>query len=353
MDYEMESIIFSLLIPYFQVNPRDLTYFGIGTFPRVQSLDQFTSEVDQLIPVFLKEYIKKSTDTIRILLIDPQFDRCMDFLHQYFSSTSYDLDYDDSEGFNRWISGNHQIEIIVINMHMRYTNRIGMGHDSLPSEVINIHDTFLKDFINLTLQNNSKLIVQDYTGADTKDIFKNLYNMSNNKELFKKKILFDITYGENHCHINLITEKPIFDTSNDFINIILLSIDELRPLFDYHPKIKKYITAFYIAEYRNIVTIIPVDIRRKILIESGEKIAFCEGTKKYQYTLDTSYEILIRILQSELDRIIPVLIEVNIIDVRKRDYIYGELLTNYRNYTLTSKPKDIYFWCAEFCALLR
>jgi hypothetical protein len=351
MDNDMDSIIFYFLISYFQANPRDLTYFGIGTYPRVQLLEQFTPEVDQLIPVFLKDQIKKSTDTIRILLIDPQFDKCMDFLHQYFLSTSYDLDYDDSDGFHRWISSDQRIEIFVINMYMRNTGSIGTY--GIPHEIINIHDTFLKDITNIILQNNSKLIVQDYTGADTREIFRNLYNISNNKELFKKKILFDITYGENHCHIDLTTEKPIFDPRGDFINIILLNIDELRPLFDYHPKIKKYITDFYIAEYRKIVTIIPVDIRRKILIESGEKIAFCEGTKKYQYTLNTSYDTLIRILQSELDCIIPVLIEVNIIDERKRDYIYGELLTNYKNYTLTSKPRDIYFWSAEFCSLLR
>ena len=177
--------------------------------------------------------------------------------------------------------------------------------------------------------------------------------MSNNKELFKKKILFDITYGENHCHIDLTTEKPIYDHHGDFINILLLNIDELRSLFDYHPKIKKYVTDFYISEYKKIVTIIPVDIRRKVLIESGEKIAFCDGTKKYHYTLDTSYETLIEILRSKLNDIIPVLMEINIIDERKRNYIYHELLTNYKNYTLASKPKDIYFWCAEFCALLR
>jgi hypothetical protein len=351
MDYEMESVIFSLLIPYFQVNPRDLTYFGIGTFPRVQSLDKFIPELDQLIPVFLKDQIERSTDTIRILLIDPQFDRCMDFLHHYFSSTTYDFDYDDSEGFNRWISGNHRIEIIVINMHMRNTN--GFGHHGQPPEIVNVHDTFLRDFTNLTLQNNSKLIVQDYTGADTRDIFKNIYNMTNNKELFKKKILFDITYGENHCHIDLTKEKPIYDPHGDFINIILLNIDELRPLFDYHPKIKAFVKAYYITEYRKIVTVIPVDIRRKVLIESGETIAFCEGATKYHYTLDSPYETLIEILRSELDRIIPVLMEINIIDAEKRDYIYGELLINYRNYTLTSKPRDIYFWGAEFCSLLR
>lgn len=351
MEQEMESIIFSNLIPYFKSNPRDLTYFGIGTYPRILSLDKFTPEINQLIPVFLKEYIERTSDTIRILLIDPLFDRCIDFLHQYFASTPYALDYDDSEGFNRWISDDHRIEIIVIAMHMRYTN--SNVNNEIPPNIINIHDTFMINFTNITLQNDSKLIVQDYTGADTSDIFKNIYNMSNNKELFKKKILFDITYGENHCHINLIKETPIYDPNGDFINILLLNINELRPLFDYHPKITKYVTDFYVSEYRNIVTVIPVDIRRKILIESGEKITFCEGTKKYHYTLDSSYKTLIEILQSKLDSIIPILIEVNIIDSRKRDYIYGELLTNYKNYTLTSKPKDIYFWCAEFCALLR
>ncbi len=346
----MESIIFSLLIAYFQANPRDLTYFGIGTYPRVQSLEQFTPEIDQLIPVFMKEHIEKTSDTIRILLIDPEFDNCMDFLHRYFASTPYDLDYDDSEEFNRWISGDQRIEIIVINMYMRNTDSHGI-YGQLPN-VIHIHDTFLKDFVDLTLQNNSKLIVQDYTGADTRDIFKNIYSMSYNKELFKKKILFDITYGENHCHIDLTTEKPIYDLHGDFINIMLLNIDELRPLFDYHPKIKKYVTDFYISEYTKIIIVIPVDIRRKVLIDSGEKIVLCNGTMKYHYTLDSSYETLIEILRSELDCIIPVLMEINIIDERKRDYIYGELLTNYKNYTLTSKPKDIYFWCAQFSALI-
>jgi hypothetical protein len=131
-----------------------------------------------------------------------------------------------------------------------------------------------------------------------------------------------------------------------------MNIDELRPLFGYHPKIKAYVTTFYVSEYRKIVTVIPLDIRRKILNESGENIVICSGNK-YNYTLDSSYESIIDILRSNLDRIIPILIEINVINSDKRDYIYGELLANYRNYTLTSKPKDIYFWCNEFISLLR
>ena len=83
------------------------------------------------------------------------FDTCMDFLHQYFESLPYNLTYNNSEQFNRWISKDHRIEIIVINMHMMYNGSLGSVHYDFIG--IDNHNRFMCDFTNLTLKNNSKL----------------------------------------------------------------------------------------------------------------------------------------------------------------------------------------------------
>jgi len=344
------EFIFETLNEHFETNPKDLLYFGIGTFPRIQKIEQFTKDVDQIIPLFLDKEIKTTKNTIRILLIDPAFDTCMPFLHKYFDNSPYNFYYDNSSQFNIWISSDFRIEIIVISMHMRNTGSIGWQYNQVNTENIRkIHDDFINKLCTISVNNKNKLIIQDYSGAETSTLFKRLYEISSRKSEFKNNILFDITYGDAHCSIDLINEEPIYDPSGNFINLMLMSVDELRPLFNYHPKVKKTVSDYYIKEYSKVKDQIPVDIRRKLLIESGNSnMGF--NFLKYPYTLDSSFETILEILKQELNKIIPILIETGIMSVEKQNYIYSELLNNFNEYKVisTANPKNIYIWCSNF-----
>jgi hypothetical protein len=155
------------------------------------------------------------------------------FLHEYFNSKNFN--YDNSmEGNNMhiWRSSDHKIEVIINCYNFHY----------------NSYKPFLYDLVEMTLKNpnkNSKMFLQDFTGHDSSNIFKELYNESVDMDKFKKRVLFDISYGDNHCDLDLLKYEPIYDQNNNIINILLMDIDELRPQLNYHPLIKDHIYKFY------------------------------------------------------------------------------------------------------------
>jgi len=315
---------------YSRVNLRDTTYIGIGTNPRTNKLENFTPRIDQLI----LRCLNNLDGSLRIIHFDKLLQNNISFLHEYFNSKNFE--YDSSDHMHIWRSQDHKIEVII-NCFDFYYNK---------------YKPFLDDFVEMTLKNpnkKSKMFLQDFSGNDSSNMFKQLYNESVDQTRFKQQILFDISYGENHCDIDLLKYEPIYDSDNNIINITLMKIDELRPYLDYHPLIREHILKYYTTQYRNITDIIPVDIRRKMLVEIKNQTQnlVCY---KYLYTIESSYDDIINVLRNELTIIINILKEINFMTPEK-EAIIEELLTNYKNYTFDSKP-SIYDWSTGFNKIL-
>jgi len=323
-----ESIQFSNLVlqsitNYFQVNPREYTYVGIGSAPRFLNLDEFTSKYDQIIPEFVRDIIRTTNKTISIIHFDPQFDKAYDFLIKYFrdspNNIAYNLVYNPSEQFNRWISKDHRIEITIININF-YEQQ----------------NWFYHILINTTLANKYQLVVQKYTGHQLDQIFKYLYEKNQNKDLFKQKILFDITYGSDcNCETDLIKYKPHYDPEGNFYNLLLYTGQELYNMFGIHPDIDARVQLYYIKEYKIIVNNIHVDYRRKM-----QNIPI----KKYKnlYDDNSTLDEIMQVLQNELQPSIRCFQELNLMTIEKQQII-DELFNNYRNYGLKTNP-SVYNW---------
>jgi hypothetical protein len=332
---ELNTLIMNELIQYCKLNPRNLTHIGIGTAPRTNKLDDFISRIDQIMPVFVDLDLFQ---TVRIIHFDSRFNDYIDFLHEYFDSKDIPFKYDDSEGMHIWRSHDNTIEVIINSFNFYHSNH---NYMNFPDN----YDWFLEKLIKYSLDNNNKMIVQEYTGGDTSHIFKILYDKSTNKSNFKKHILFDVSYGNNHCDIDMNKYKPIYTKDGDFINIMLMNINELRDNIDYHPMIREHVEKYYIGLYREIINTIPVDFRRKMLTEAGRNPVSLMSYKN-MYTIESSYEQIIEVLKQELIPIIQILKEIKFMTSEKEDLI-KELLSNYKNYTLDSKP-DIYKWSEGF-----
>jgi len=313
------KIIKQELLNYVTKNPYPNTHCIIGSAVRNENLDEYIPKIQQILPPFLD-----LTMPTRLINFDPRFDTQFLFLHQYFDSKQIGFIHDDSEGVHIWRSEDNIIEVIIINYEFNYSS----------------DEWFLQGLIDSALAINVKLIVQDYTGNDTSDIFKQLFNQSNNKDAFKKNILFDFTYGNNHCDVDLEKYKPIVDSDGNFINIMLMTVDELMPLLHSHPMIDEHIHSYYIKKYREIVNIIPVDYRRKMNNVTGF-VGF-----NNLYTINNSFEEIINILKIELEPVIKIFRHVGLMNPEK-EILLNELITNYKNYTLTTKP-DIYWWSVQF-----
>jgi hypothetical protein len=325
---------------YSCVNLRDIIYVGIGTNPRVHKLDDFTPRIDQILPKFLNltspEY-NYDDKTYRIIHFDKLIENNIIFLHEYFNSKNYE--YDSSMNNNNihiWRSSDHKVEV-MINCYNFYYDK---------------YKIFLEDLIEMTFKNpnkNSKMFLQDFSGNDSSNIFKQLYTESVDKILFKNRILFDVSYGENHCDIDLLKYEPIYDKNNNIINIMLMDINELRPYLNYHELINENILKYYSNQYRKITDIIPVDIRRKMLVEEKNQQHNLVSYKNL-YTINSSYEDIVNVLSNEIMNIILILREIKFMTPEKEAIIH-ELLTNYKNYTFESKP-SIYDWSIGFNKIL-
>lgn len=327
------------VITYTNQIPYPITHCNIGSVARTTILKDYIPRMQQILPPFLD-----LTMPTRLINFDPRFDNQIDFLHEYFRSKNMGFTYStitfsDSNGMHIWKSENNIIEVICISIELNYQSSYNNNNGDI---------WFFEKLIESALEINSKLIVQDYSGNDTNMVFKILYNQSLNKDAFKKNILFDFTYGNNHCDVDLEKYKPIYDSDGNFVNVILMSVDELMPLFKTNPIIDEHIYTYYIKMYREIIDVIPVDYRRKMKIESGEKTIGFVGYKNL-YTINNSFEEIINILQRELEPIITVFRHLGMMNPEKETLLHN-LLTNYKSYTLISKP-DINWWSITFCKI--
>ena len=318
---------------YSRENLMDTICVGIGTNPRTNNLDHFTPRIDQIIMKFLTNL----DGTLRIIHFDQLFQNSIIFLHEYFHSKNFDYDHSMEENNTHiWRSSDHKIEVIINTFNFNYDR----------------YKPFLYDLVEMTLKNpnkSAKMFLQDFSCSDSSNIFKHLYNEFVDRNRFKQRILFDISYGNNHCDIDLLKYEPIFDTEGNIINITLMDIDELRPYLDYHPIIKENIHKFYTNLYRKITDIIPVDIRRKMLVELKNENHSLVCYRNL-YTIKSSYDDIINVLRNELTIILNILSEIKFMTPEKEAIIQG-LLNNYRNYTFDSNP-SIYDWSTKFNSIL-
>jgi len=217
------SYVLSNVLEYSEANPREYTYIGIGSAPYL-SLDKLDERWDQILPKFLIEYIQSTDETIRVIHIDPEFNRHLEKMKEYFKNgnwkkqISLEFEYDNSDEMHIWRTNDHRIEIILIPDSFHHPNRW--------SEEDN--EWFFQKYVNLTLKYKYKLVVQEYTGHELNDLRKKLYNECLDKETFKKKILIDVTYGNDcHCGTNLSKYRPFYDEYLDFYNMTLLTKQEM------------------------------------------------------------------------------------------------------------------------------
>ena len=173
-DYHM----FKAIVMYVQSKPYPNTHVIIGGAARYPNIDEYTSDIQQII-----EPWKDMTQPTRYIHFDPNFNAQIKsgFINT-FLNTKGKFNYDNSEGMHIFRSFDNIIELIFITQSIYYSQYVSDNHFYF--------DSFLEEMINVSLSNNSKMIVQDYSGKDTKYIFRKLYNKSFNKIMFTNNILF-------------------------------------------------------------------------------------------------------------------------------------------------------------------
>jgi len=221
-----------LIYDFCNKNPRDYTYFAVGSSPGVLEIDKFTPKLDQIFPTFLRNVLNTTSATIRVIHYDPMFieEHIITFLKEYFKSLPYDFKFNDSDGFLSWKTLDHRIEVFIIGDNF-----------NIPEETNHI-----ELIIKHHLKTNTKLVFQEYYGLSNSStslvqMHQKFYNniiSPELKERYKHNILFDITYGEAHCSTDMSKEEPIVDDYGNFINLCILNPKEKLDLIDINPNPK-------------------------------------------------------------------------------------------------------------------
>jgi hypothetical protein len=243
-------------------DPKRFTYLGIGSCPHVHSLEELTPRMDQLLPVPLTSELQGPS--VRVLHIDPAFDLRSDLLTAYFASKLPDAVVSEEDGIRCWRTDT--IEICIASGRLNH-------HEDY---------WFFEQLCNGVLETGGELIVQEYTGEPLSRLANSLFTTSSNPIAFKRKILFDITYGTDiGCMTDLEKFPPLrFPSSRHFFNVSLYTEAEIQQLL---PSMTSAMCAIvrqtYTTRSKQLVNTYHVDYRRRL---RGETV-FCTSTD-YSHT---------------------------------------------------------------------
>jgi hypothetical protein len=283
------------LLAHIRENPVECTYFGIGTMFRVHDLQKITLELDQIFPCFLNRY-----EQIRGIHFDPLFKQHWNLINEYF----YNKGFYKSEKDHTWISHNGKQEFILFPEELEHSVELfnGIALRCLPN----------------------KLVIQDFSGRFLNDMCIQVYYsiLPQQRDLYKKKVLIDLTYGDASCMTNMKETFPIYDSDGNFINFLLIQPSELVSYINQNPKLDLLIKDVFKKEYKKILNEDHTNYRRRM---QGLTCLF--SCSEYHPMADP--ETVFCILIEKLNKCVNLLKHVGFPEEK-----YINLIKDYKNYDM-------------------
>jgi len=317
--------MYETLLSLVNQSPKSFFYFGVGSCPHVRTPQELQPKYDQLLPCFVKDIAQNKNEKIQLLHIDPQFANYLEFLHAYFAIHLPDAIFCATDNIYIWETK----QIQVICAATRFEHPTANTQEN--------HEWFLDALTDEALVHGFRMVYQEYTGVETKKLFHDFYKIcdENLKRRFRGLILFDVSYGNDiGCSTDMTKYKPIYEANGLFLNLQLLSNEELLEKVDVHPSIQEILRQNLLKDYRQTLNEIHVDYRRKM---NGDPV-FCPTIHGYD-TSSTPSEIM-RVLEKKLFKLVPLLQKVGLLSVqgtqKLRDlFLEYETIDRYKWYQYT------------------
>ncbi len=285
--------------------PVDITYLGIGSCPHVGEDQKLDPKVDQLVPQCLTEFIVQTKKSMRILHIDPGFDRYKGFLDTYFESYKV-IPVEFQHGY-RWM--NDTLDIIVIPDRIEHKD----------------HFWFFEGLVDIILNTKGKLLVQEYTGYEVKDLHQQLYESCPQKEKYKRRVLLDMTYGtDTGCCTDMTKAQPFYDYNGDFLNLQFMSDEDAKRWVGISLKLDEVLRKKYTTHYLQTLNSIHVDYRRKL-----KRDTLMYGSA--DYTEASSPDEIMVVLQKRLSTSLELLLLLRGADAESKQK-FDQLCKDYKMY---------------------
>jgi len=298
--------------------PVAMTYLGIGSAPHVQEASMLLPKEDQLIPLCFRNLIAKDKIPMRIIHIDPWFEKMPSFLHEYFQEWGL-IPVEFPGGFS-WVGDT--LEVIFLSERIDHTK----------------HFWFLNTLCQIILQKKGKLILQEFTGYELKALNEKLYEVASNKELFKKRILVDMTYGTDiGCSTDMTKVEPFYDSDGNFLNLHFMDHTTALRSIGISWKIDEVLTKKYVEAYLHSLNNMHVDYRRRL---KGDTLMFGSTL----YTDDATPEEIMQAIETRLRPLFEILTKLRMLgpeETAKKNSLF-----------LTYKSHDPYTWYAAMRKLI-
>jgi hypothetical protein len=322
--------MFERLLHLVNQYPKSFLYFGVGSCPHVQTVEQLTPKWDQLLPCFVRDIYQNNTSRLQVVHVDPQFTNRRDFLIAYFEKHLPGSIFYDDENLMVWESD--RIQVICASAHFYHSRRY------------NQEDTtwFLESLTEESLVNGFKLVYQEYTGEEINEIYHKLYEMcdDNLRRRFQRQILFDVSYGSDvGCMTDMEKYKPFYKENGDFLNLQLYTNQELYDLINTNPAINEILFKKLLTKYRMLLNDIHVDYRRKI---NGDLPFY---PNRYGYSDESTPEEILHCLETELFSLAP--------QLQKLGILSQESLEKLRSYFKEATSMDRYKWYDQVFKLIK
>ena len=285
--------------------PVDITYLGIGSCPHVLEGQKLDPNVDQLIPQCLTEFIVQMKKPMRIVHIDPAFDRYKPFLDTYFKDYNV-ISVEFQHGY-RWM--NDSLDILIIPDRIEHKD----------------HLWFFEGLVDIVLNTKGKLLIQEYTGYEVKDLHQKLYESCSQKEKYKRRVLLDMTYGtDTGCCTDMLKAQPFYDYNGDFLNLQFMTDADAKRWVGISLKLDELLRKKYTTHYLQTLNSIHVDYRRKL---KGDTLMYGSS----EYTEASSPDEIMVVLQKRLSTSLELLLLLRGVDAESKQK-FEQLCKDYKMY---------------------
>jgi hypothetical protein len=301
--------------------PKTFLYFGVGSCPHARTVEDLSPKWDQLLPCFVRDIYQTKASRLQVLHVDPQFANHRDFLIAYFAKHLPESVFYDDGTLMIWEAD--RIQVICAATHFYHPNTYNDEN----------HIWFLDALTEEALVNGYKLVYQEYTGQEIKELFLKLYTScdDNLQRRFRRQILFDVSYGtDTGCMTDMEKYKPFYEPNGDFLNLQLYSEKELFDRIHTHPAINEVLFKTLLGKYRMLLNEIHVDYRRKL---NGDTL-FHPDT--YGYDAHSSPQEILASLERELFKIVPQLQKIGLMNQESQNLL--------RSYFEQASTMDRYKW---------
>lgn len=217
--------------------PTALVYLGIGT--AMGSYKQVTPKNNQQLPCFLNKFEGNKL----IGLIDPDLEYPLKIEEHFYQEMNDPLIMVNSSMnehgkfyFRELRNRSNTVVVIAINdsIHFEHNTYFDDEESRHYNQRVDVTISNIINLIGICLgkQTKTKLIMQNYTGAQTVNFYNSLLSIFDRDEMLAN-VIFDVTGRDPGCFWDITEEYPILDDSGDFYQPTFKSLMKIRndPLF--------------------------------------------------------------------------------------------------------------------------